>query len=1177
MFADPHAIAGLRLSLASPEQIRSWSTGEVTAPETIDYFTGKPHPQGLFSERIFGPTRSGQCFCGRYRHARTPGFRCEFCGVELTNKSVRRERMGHLTLTVPVAHPWFARGTPCLLALLLDLTPRQLHLLLSYSAYVVLDVFEARRQAVLCQSDPQEGLSPGPAAQLATLRVGELLSEEQHRVLCQAYGQTFRDGTGAAAVRALLQALDLEVVAMQLRATISQEPEHPRTKHAIKRLRLIEAVRRSGVDPAWMILEVVPVLPPELRPLVPIGHGRYAASDVNALYKRVIYRNQRVKHFLAVQAPAAILHQECRLLQEACDALFDNARLKPPMRGPHKQPLKSLTDALTGKQGRFRRNLLGKRVDFSGRSVIVGNASLTLQQCGLPAAVCLELFKPFLIGKLIERHHAASVRAAKRFIERTHKYHPLIWDLLAEVMTSKVVLLNRAPTLHRLSIQAFEPVLVEGSAIQLHPCVCSAFNADFDGDQMAVHLPLSSQAQAEARALLLSTHNLRSPASGEPAVSISQEQVLGLFYVSQERLSKTPSGRVFAESTEVQLALDHGVITLHTPIVFRLQEATTVFTSPNHSQIVPARQRIETTAGRLLLNEALPAALRFKNYAMTKERLKELVAECLQCCGTERTAQMIDALKHLGFTHATRSGISFSILADIAVPPEKSVLLAYTDAQVAALEEDVRAGVMTPEERSVHAIAMWTNTTEAISKQVEAALDPFGSLATIIQSGATKARFQQIRQLSGIRGLMASPSGKIIPIPVRGNYLEGLQPWEIFIAGSGARKGFMDRSLNTARSGYLTRRLVEAGYEAWITCWDCGTGEGFLISQQESTALGLADMRPRLLGRVLAEAVPQAHLECGRVLDVQAVDHLLALGVEQVRVRSPLTCEATYGLCQQCYGLDLATGRLVQPGTAVGILAAQSIGEPGTQLTMRTFHSGGIAGAQGDITQGLPRVEELFDARRPKHPACFSAQDGTVSLQTNAQGERTLCVGGAGEPQQVTLSRKQEVLVENGQWVTAGTQLTSGSADPLELLRLRGREGTARYLVNEIQRVYRATGVSIADKHIECIVRQMLRYVQVRHPGDTSLLPTAIMDRFVFTQVNRAIMAQGGQPAEASSLVLGLTKVVLQTRSWLTAASFQETTRVLAEAALRGKTDPLRGYKEALIVGKRIPVRLPEA
>nr|BBH87197.1 DNA-directed RNA polymerase subunit beta' [Thermosporothrix sp. COM3] len=1066
----------IRISLAGPEHIRGWSSGEVTKPETVNYLTLKPEKDGLFCERIFGPTKDWSCACGKYRKKRLPGTICEKCGVELAPATVRRERMGHIELALPVAHPWYARRTPSILGLLLDLSPQQLSAILTCQNYLVVDSQQSNTLV-----DQQTA--------------ADLKSAASHRSVF----------TGAQALQQMLRALDLDQLSDSLRTQQSTSQE----KKRLKRLAIVEALRCSSIKPEWMILTVLPVLPPELRPMVPLHGARLATSDLNVLYERVIHRNQRIKHLLAQNTPEILLNNEYRLLQQAVDALFDNQHMTHPQLNSRRQPLKSLTDQISGKYGRFRHHLLGKRVDYSGRSVIVGNAQLKLHQCGLPTDICLELFKPFVIRKLLERNLAPSPRAAKRLIERPRQRSEELWDLLEEVMFERVVLLNRAPTLHRLSIQAFEPVRVEGKAIHLHPLVCSAFNADFDGDQMAVHLPLSEEAQAEARHLMLSTHNLRHPASGEPSISISQEMVLGLFYLTQERPSSRKGGRVFADSADACQAYEHGQLDLHTPLVVRLNQ--TVFTAPGTLQAGPLHQRITTTVGRLLFHEALPPELGYRNYAMTKEAIKQLVEQSLHVLGNEQTAMLADKLKQLGFHYATRSGISFAI-SDIVVPAEKHALLQEADAEAEKIEEQYSAGMMTGEERSRQLISHWTQVTEHISSRLEAALDPWGSLSTIIQSGATKAKFQQIRQLSGIRGLLARPNGTIIETPVRGNYLQGLSVGETFIAASAARNGFMGRSLNTATTGYLTRKLVEAGMEAWITTHDCGTTDGLLMPVHTREA------HQRLVGRVLAE--PTGAFAAGTLIEETMIQHLT--DVPMIRVRSPLTCQAPYGLCRLCYGSDLATGKLVNGGTAVGILAGQSIGEPGTQLSMKAFHSGGIANAQGDIRFGLPRVIELFEARRPSHP-------------------------------------------------TPRTPLTTGALNPHEILVSRGSEATARYLLAEIQHVFQTTGVSLHDKHIEVILRQQLRSVQILASGDTALIPGATIDRFTLFRENAAILAQGGHPALARPILLGLSQSIFQTASWLAAASFQETSRVLSEAALLGKHDMGLGFKEHVLLGKRIP------
>jgi len=1161
----------LRITLASPETIRAWSCGEVTQPLTLNYLTLKPEREGLLSEQIFGPVASWTCACGKYKRVRTPGFRCDVCNVEITDRSVRRERMGHIELAAPVAHPWFAKKTPSTLGLLLDLSPRKLGTVLSYATFLVLKIDDEQRTRLLAV--PPDGGNEREAdlfSTFASLRVGDLLEAPVYAGLSVLYGKAFCAESGAKAIRQRLLALNLDALAQELRGIIARNDQ--RKTKAIKRLQVVEALRASGVEPTWMILSVLPVLPPDLRPLVPMDGGRFASADLNTLYERILHRNHRLQQFLATGAPEIILNNERRLLQASVEALFDNGHQPKPVLGPQRQPLKSLTDMISGKQGRFRKNLLGKRVDYSGRSVIVGDPMLSLPQCGLPTKICLELFKPFLVRKLIERNFAATPRAAKRMIERPRLRPTALWDLLEEVMFEKVVLLNRAPSLHRLSIQAFEAKRVEGNAIHLHPLVCSAFNADFDGDQMAVHLPLSDDAQHEARSLMLSTRNLRNAATGEPSISVSQEMVLGLFYLTQDRPSRKRAGRVFSDAIEARIALEHGVIDLHTPIYVRVDDAV-IHETTDRVTDRPKHRRIATTVGRLIFNDIVPDELRYRNDAMTKEALKLLVAKSLDRLGAERTAQFADALKRLGFTYATKSGISFAI-SDIEVPPEKQSLLARADAGAQAIEEDYRAGMITRDERYRQLIVHWTQATEQISRQVETCLNPWGSLATIIKSGATKAKFQQIRQLSGIRGLMARPSGEIIEIPIRGNYLEGLSVREAFVAASGARNGFMGRSLNTATTGYLTRKLVEAGMEVWITMVDCGTTDGLLITAEESRQAGLSSMHSRIHGRVLAE--PVAGHAAGVLIDTEIAHAFIKNGVSAVRVRSVLCCQAPYGVCRHCYGSDLATGMVVSTAMAVGVIAGQSIGEPGTQLSMKAFHSGGIANAQGDIRQGLPRVIELFEARTPRPAVSLARCSGTVATEVDDEHGTTVVHivpsdRGREDAWQCSVSATQKLAVEPGQWVEIGTPLALGALDLQDVLNVLGCEATARYLINEVQHVFRGTGVAIHDKHLECIVRQMLRYVQVGDTGDTTLLPGAIIDRFQFFSHNLQVWAQGGQPATARPVVFGLTKTVLHTSSWIAAASFQETSRVLMQAVLRGDRDPLIGLKERVVTGLRLP------
>jgi DNA-directed RNA polymerase subunit beta' len=1156
------AISAIRIGLAHSEQIRSWSSGEVTTADTLNYRTEKPVKDGLFCERIFGPIRDWSCACGRYQRQRHPGLVCATCGVELAPASVRRERMGHIELAAPVVHPWYVRDHT--ISLLLDLSPWQLSAILAYQRYLVLWIDEAR-----CSKDPLPQFSADAPLErlherLARLQPGDLLEVGEYQELARMFSHLFQAKTGAAAIQEVLCALDLDRLADQLRCQIAEGNEQ---KKAIRRLQIVEAFRSSGQNPGWMVLSCLPVLPPELRPLLLLDGGRIASSDLNDLYGRLIHRNKRLKHFLGHHAPETILNNERRLLQEACDAILDNAHKKKPLTNAHRQRLKSLTDVLQGKQGRLRRNLLGKRVDYSGRSVIVAGPDLRLGECGLPKEMACELFKPFLIRKLLNRQFAHSPKAAKRMVERQDE---LIWDLLAEVLFERVVLLNRAPTLHRLSIQAFQPRLIEGKAIQLHPLVCSAFNADFDGDQMAVHVPLTEAAQDEAHRLLLSTHNLRHPASGEPSIAPSQDIVLGCFYLTEDRPGKKESHHVFSDSNEALLAYDAGYLDLHTPILVRLLDLSIYEAPPPAEPCTPRRGRIETTVGRLLFNEMLPQQLRYRNYPMTKEALKALIAECLSTCGEEATVRLLDELKQLGYHYATRSGISLA-LSDIKIPPERETLIEEGHRRVHLVDDAYHAGEITYDEWYRQVIDIWTTITELISKKLEQVLDPYGTIMTIVKSGATKAKFQQIRQLSGIRGLLASPSGKILPIPVLSNYLLGLLTWEIFIAASGARKGFMDRSLNTAMSGYLTRRLVEAGMEVIVTQQDCHTCEGLLITPEAGHSL--ASMRSQIIGRVLAE--PAGNLEAGTLLDEKLADALLEQGVTTLRIRSPLSCQASYGVCRQCYGADLSTGKLVSLGTAVGVVAGQAIGEPGTQLTMRTFHSGGIANNASDITLGLPRVNDLFEVHVPSQPAPLASREGIIKQITTDPTTKEALIHCTDEEEREAWDYRlpfgRSLTLKQGQRVQVGTPLVEGPLDPQDILQLLGSEAAGRYLIQEVQTVYRAAGAVIHDKHLEVIVRQMLRYVLITETGDTDLLPGSVIDRFAFLKHVAATLAQGGMPARAHPLLLGVTSAVLHTASWIAAASFQEMSRVLSRAAIWHQQDDIIGLKERLVIGKKLP------
>ncbi len=1380
----------IRISLASPEQIRGWSYGEVTKPETINYRTLKPEKDGLFCERIFGPTKDWECYCGKYKRVRFKGIVCDKCGVEVARSKVRRERMGHIELASPVSHIWYFKGTPSRIGLLLDLSPRNLERILYFALYVVTHIDEEARQQELMrideelikldqnlddrvveridslkekrESDIQDALSRNTADQqeiearreqeleaarqaesetrakiraamgqeaeediifsptdrvivkqgdvvtpkdletleraaetsrndiaenahreidalkadsghiaerltvdyqgqidsvqtqlesqrvdrrhrleqlrrdLEGLKKMDLIQENRYRELRDAFGSNvFRAGMGAEAVRELIAGISLDKLAAELRNEISSTIGQ-RRKKATKRLKVVEAFRKSNTYPEWMILTVLPVLPPDLRPMVQLDGGRFATSDLNDLYRRVINRNNRLKRLLELGAPEIIIRNEKRMLQEACDALIDNGRRGRAVAGSGNHKLKSLSDMLKGKQGRFRQNLLGKRVDYSGRSVIVVGPDLKLHQCGLPKKMALELFKPFVMRKLVEQNFAHNIKSAKRFVERVK---PEVWDVLEEVIKDHPVLLNRAPTLHRLGIQAFEAVLVEGSAIQLHPLVCSAFNADFDGDQMAVHVPLSEKAQDEARRLMLSTRNLLSPATGEPSIGASQDMVLGCYYLTQDRPGMRGEGRTFTDTTEALLAYQHGVIELQALIKVRLGDADVYDVPPPAKATAHANGKlVETTVGRVILNDALPERLRFKNYPMKKENLKQIIGECFKEYGRAKTAELADEIKRLGFSYATKAGTTIAI-SDVRVPAGKQEELARADAKIAELEEQFREGLITENERYQQTVDAWNEATENVTKMVEATLDPYGSIYTIAKSGATKAKFQQIRQLSGMRGLMASPSGKIIDIPIRGNFREGLSVLEYFISSHGARKGLADTALRTAESGYLTRRLIDVAQDVIVTEEDCGTTEGMLITEEDSKGMMLPDIRDRLKGRVLLDPIPGFdEIEVGEELTDEMVDQIVNAGVKAVRVRSVLGCLAHRGVCRKCYGRDLAANALAGLGAAVGIIAAQSIGEPGTQLTMRTFHTGGIAGAQGDITQGLPRVEELFEARVPKDKAEISEIDGVVEIvkdensgartvrvvSTNvffdeyqlpegsqivvndhdrvqkdqvialmpadedgtepvpvlARTEGEALINASGllsirfeerEERAYPIAAARNIAVTPGQKIQAGTPITAGQRDPQDVLRIQGREAVQMYLVKEVQKVYRNTGVYINDKHIEVIIRQMLRRVKVDEPGDTEMLPNDLVDRFVYADTNAHVLAEGGEPATAQTVLLGVTKASLNTDSFLAAASFQETTRVLTEAAIEAQTDHLVGLKENVIIGKLIP------
>jgi len=1118
----------MRIGLASPEQIRAWSSGEVKKPETINYRTLKPEREGLFCEKIFGPTRDWECHCGKYKRVRYKGIICDRCGVEVTKSKVRRERLGHIELAAPCSHIWYFKGIPSRMGLILDISPRSLEKVLYFVSYIVTD--------------------PGDTP----LMKKQLLTELEYREYKEKYGNRFQAGMGAEAIQTLLKEMDLDEMAAELRQEL-KEATGQRKVRAIRRLEVVEAFKNSGNRPEWMILDVIPVIPPELRPMVQLDGGRFATSDLNALYRRGINRNNRLKSLLDLGAPDIIVRNEKRMLQEAVDALIDNGRRGRPVTGPGNRPLKSLSDMLKGKQGRFRQNLLGKRVDYSGRSVIVVGPELNLHQCGLPREMALELFKPFVMKKLVNDGYAHNIKSAKRMVERVRSE---VWDVLEEVIKDHPVLLNRAPTLHRLGIQAFEPVLVEGRALQIHPLVCTAYNADFDGDQMAVHVPLSAEAQVEARLLMLSSHNILNPKDGRPVVTPTQDMVLGAYYLTIERPQKegTPI-RVLSSFEEALYAYEVGELTLHEPVKIRRNG-----------------ELITTTTGRLIFNQVIPEEVGYYNEVVGKKQLGQIVAKCFRILGNAATAKMLDGIKKLGFTYSTKAGITIGI-TDIVVPQEKAQLLEEADKQVEKIENQFRRGLITEEERYQLVIGVWNKTTEDVTKALMDSLDRFNPVFMMANSGA-RGNIQQIRQLAGMRGLMADPSGRTIELPIKSNFREGLAVLEYFISTHGARKGLADTALRTADSGYLTRRLVDVAQDVIVREHDCGTNSGIVVDEIKDGTEPIETLTERITGRFAMEDI--RHPETGEIL-VRAgeeIDDNMAVriseaGIKQVTIRSVLTCKSRYGVCRKCYGRNLATGHMVEIGEAVGIIAAQSIGEPGTQLTMRTFHTGGVAG--DDITQGLPRVEELFEARKPRGQAIIAEVDGIVKIN-DVKGRKEIEITHGGDERYIyQIPFGSRIRVKDGQKVEAGDELTEGSINPHDLLKIKGIKGVQTYLLREVQRVYRLQGVDINDKHIEVMIRQMLRKVKVEEPGDTSLLPGGLIDIFEFEEENARIFAQGGEPATAKPVLLGITKASLATDSFLSAASFQETTRVLTEAAIKGKTDPLLGLKENVIIGKLIP------
>jgi len=1268
----------VRISLASPEQIRSWSYGEVTKPETINYRTLKPERDGLFCERIFGPTKDFECYCGKYKKIRYKGVICDKCGVEVARAKVRRERMGHIELACPASHIWFSKGTPSRLGLLLDLSPRSLEHVLYFSHYIITSINEEARQEAIKQVEEntlqeigehqsaleakiaqieseqatveeinqlrrnfiegktqlEEKLST-EVERLKNLRVRELLNESQYHDLKQKYAPVFEAGMGAEAILQITKDINLDEIRNELLQE-TQSSSGQRRKKASKQLRVVEAFRSSGNKPEWMILTVLPVLPPDLRPMVQLDGGRFATSDLNDLYRRVINRNNRLHHLIDIGAPEIIIRNEKRMLQEAVDSLIDNGRRGRAISVSGNHKLKSLSDMLRGKQGRFRQNLLGKRVDYSGRSVIVVGPELQLNQCGLPRRMALELFKPFVMHRLVKQGLAPNIKSARRLVERAK---PEVYDILEEVVKERPIWLNRAPTLHRLSIQAFEPVLIDGSAIQIHPLVCSAFNADFDGDQMAVHIPLSKSAVEEARELGLSHHNMLLPSSGEPTVTPTLDMVFGCYYLTTIKSGAKGEGQLFGSFEEAKLAYELGNIDLRAEIEVRDQERD--------------GQRIKTSIGRIIFNEVLPPELGFYNKAIDKSGLKQIVTKCCRVLSDEDTAKVLDNFKQLGFHYATKSGISIA-MNDIEVPQSKTKLLEEAEERIAIIDNQYHRGLITEDERYNSIVGAWMETTDRITNTISETLDRFGGIYMMATSGA-KGNISQITQMAGMRGLMTDPSGKIIEFPIKSSLREGHSVLEYFISTHGARKGLADTALRTSDSGYLTRRLIDVAQDVITREEDCKTTDGIWISEAKEKGL-LPSLSERIIGRLAASQV--VNPDTGEVIadrdeeiNEQKANEIIAAGISRVHVRSPLTCQSKRGTCQKCYGRDLARGEPVNLNTAVGIIAAQSIGEPGTQLTLRTFHTGGVVGL--DITSGLPRVEELFEARAPKGQAIISELGGVADVIQNEEVRRVKVTSSEIYRDEYSLPAGWQAMVDNGQRVDIGTvlaikapaikapaakaktkkevalspetksvsariagevtikgkhlfisyeekeereyavpttasirvktgdqvkagqQLTDGSVNPQDILRILGREAVQQYLVDEVQKVYRSQGVNINDKHIEIIIHQMLTKVRIDSAGDTDLVPEELVDRFLYAYINAKVLAEGGEPATAHTVLLGITRASLSTDSWLASASFQETTRVLTEAAVYGKIDKLIGLKENVIIGKLIPAHYP--
>ncbi len=1157
---QPMTFDAIKIGLASPEKIREWSRGEVLKPETINYRTLKPEKDGLFCERIFGPSKDWECHCGKYKKIRYKGVVCDRCGVEVTKASVRRERMGHIDLAAPVSHIWYFKGIPSRMGLILDLSPRTLEKVLYFANYIVLDPADSG------------------------LQYKQVLTEKEYQDARESYGNNFRVGMGAESIKELLEAIDLDKDAEELKKELEDASGQKRAR-IIKRLEVVEAFRESGNRPEWMVMTVIPVIPPDIRPMVQLDGGRFATSDLNDLYRRIINRNNRLKRLMELGAPDIIVRNEKRMLQEAVDALIDNGRRGRPVTGPGNRPLKSLSDMLKGKSGRFRQNLLGKRVDYSGRSVIVVGPELKIYQCGLPKEMAIELFKPFVMKELVANGTSHNIKNAKKMVE---KLQPEVWDVLEEVIKEHPVMLNRAPTLHRLGIQAFEPILVEGKAIKLHPLVCTAFNADFDGDQMAVHLPLSVEAQAECRFLLLSPNNLLKPSDGGPVAVPSQDMVLGIYYLTQERLGNKGEGKFFKSVNEAILAYENKVITLQSRIkvrCFRTMPDGTVVTG-----------NVESTLGRFLFNEILPQDLGFVDrsvpgnelllevdFLVGKKQLKQILEKVINTHGATKTAEVLDAIKSTGYKYSTRAAMTVSI-SDMTVPPQKPEMIKNAQDIVDRITKNYKRGLITEEERYKEVVETWKKTDDELTKALLTGLDKYNNIFMMADSGA-RGSDKQIKQLAGMRGLMADTTGHTIELPIKSNFREGLDVLEYFMSAHGARKGLSDTALRTADSGYLTRRMVDVSQDLIVRETDCCENRdeisgmyvaGFMDGKEE-----IESLQERITGRFACETITnkdgEVLVKANHMITPKRAARIMKEGVneaggsiDKVKIRTILTCKCKVGVCAKCYGANMATGEAVQVGESVGIIAAQSIGEPGTQLTMRTFHTGGVAG--GDITQGLPRVEELFEARKPKGLAIITEIKGVAAINdTKKKREIIVTDSETGDSKTYLIPYGSRVKVMDGQTLEAGDELTEGSVNPHDILRIKGVRAVQDYMLREVQRVYRLQGVEISDKHIEVLVRQMLKKIRIEDNGDTEFLPGTLVDVLDFEEVNENLIKEGREPAEGKQVMLGITKASLATDSFLSAASFQETTKVLTEAAIKGKVDKLIGLKENVIIGKLIP------